>query len=220
MGLMNWLGLGVNSKHNKTIAEYLADMAVAVIGEGGKLDISYDHKVSSTFDKIKENSDNLDNLFIEPLKSAFYDYGTPNFDLLKYDRLLYHFTMFKQAHLNPIIGTLIADSSLRNLVLGNIRVKLCEYMSLSEAKQWRKYHEGILDYLGPCLAAPKEGISDYEDGIASAFATSAYRLNPEVLTTQDCLCFREKKFSTSLMKILAEHFQIIRIAYLDAVRSY
>ena len=211
MGLMSWLGLG-NTKRDKMIADYLSDIAVAVIGEGDKLEISRDYKVSNTFDKIKENSDEMDSLFIEPLKSLLYS-GS------KYMTLWSHFKMFKQAHLNPIIGTLIADSSLRNLVLGHIRVKLCEYMSLSEAKEWRKYHEGILDYLGPCLANPGGGIGDYEYGIASAFADSAHGLNPETLTMQDCFCFREKKFSTPLIKILAEHFQIMRMTYMEAVRS-
>ena len=222
MGLLGWLGMGVASlsKCNKLIAGYLSDVAVAVIGEGSILKTSYEYEISDSFNKIKEYSNDLDDLFIKPLKSFFYDYGTPNFSLPKYDRLLYHFAMFKQAHLNPIIGTLIADSSLCNLVLGNIRMKLCEYMSLSEAKQWREYHEDILDYLGPCLATPGGRIADYESGIASAFSTSAYRLNPEILTMQDCLCFREKTFSEPLMQILANHFQVIRLAYTDAVSSY
>ena len=222
MGLMGLLGIGIAnlSKRNKLIAGYLSDMAVAVIGESYKLDISYENEISGTFDKIKEHSDDLDDLFIKPLKSVFYDCGTPNFSLLKYDRLLYHFAMFKQAHLNPIIATLISDSSLCNLVLGNIRVKLCEYMSLSEAKHWRKYHDGILDYLGPCLSTPGGGIADYEGSIASVFSTSAQKLNPDILTVQDCLCFREKIFSEPLIKILAEHFQIMRLAYKDVLRSY
>ena len=93
-------------------------------------------------------------------------------------------------------------------------------MSLSEAKQWRKYHEGILDYLGPCVSSPAGGIADYEDGIASAFAASACGLNPEVLTMKDCLCFHEKRFSTPLIKILAEHLQVIRMFYLEAIRSF
>ncbi len=219
MGLLGWLGMGVAglSKRNKLIAGYLSDVAVATIGEGSILNTSYEDEISDVFNKIKEYSDELDDLFIEPLESFFYDHNTPKF---KYDQLLYHFAMFKQAHLNPIIGTLIGDSSLCNLVLGNIRMKLCEYMSLSEAKEWRKYHEGILDYLGPFLATPGGRIADYEDGIAFAFSTSAYRLNPKILTMQDCLCFREKTFSEPLMQILANHFQVIRLAYKDALSSY
>ena len=221
MGLLGWLGMGVASlsKRNRLIAGYLSDTAVAVIGYGDILDISYENEISDTFDKMKKHSDDLDDLFTKPLKSVFYDYDTSNFSLLKYDRLLYHFAMFKQAHLNPIIGTLISDLSLSNLVLGNIRVKLCESMSLLEAKHWRKYHEGILDYLEPCLATPGGSITDYEESIASAFSTSAQRLNPEVLSIQDCLCLREKTFSAPLIKILAEHFQMIRLACLDVFSS-
>ena len=165
------------------------------------------------FDRIKEHSDELDALFIEPLESVFCH------DDSKYRTLLSHFEMFKEAHLNPIIGTLVEDSSLCNLVLGDIRVKLCEFKSISETNSWRKYHEVILDYLGSCVSKPGGSLADYEYGLASAFADSAVKLNPSILTAQDCRCFREKTFSAPLMKILAEHFQLIRMAYVDAVRS-
>ena len=93
IGLMSWLGMGVanSSKRNNMLAGYLSDMAVATIGEGNLLDVSHDYKVSGTFDKIKVHSYELDDLFIKPLKAVFYDYATPNYSLIKYDRLLYHF---------------------------------------------------------------------------------------------------------------------------------
>ena len=205
------MGIAKFSKSNRVLTEYLSDVAVAVIGEGWKLEHNYSRQdFSNLFEKINNASSNLDDLFIKPLKSLLLSGN-------KHMVLVQHFAFFKQANLNPIFGTLIEDNSIRNLVLGRVRVKLCEYMSLSESLWWRKYQEGILDYLGPCLEKSRDNIEDYENDIASAFANSACKLNSETLTMKDCLCFREKTFSKPLMKILAEHFKMIQISYLQIV---
>ncbi|MBR0204677.1 MAG: hypothetical protein IJQ56_09955, partial [Synergistaceae bacterium] len=152
------------------LAELLSNVALLVIGEGAVVENRYDSSIFSDLHvlnflgEMNDRSESLDETFITPLKNVFH--------ASKYTRLCQHFTLFKEAHLNPIFGTLISDKNLLNLVLGTIRLKIGEDLSLSEALTWRRHHEIIINYLEPCLAMPGDNIDDYEDSIALAFGKS------------------------------------------------
>ena len=215
MGLFDLLRVGITrlSGQNKILSEYISNLALAVIGEGWKIEdkvaasVSYDKHVMDFFKGLDVISRKMDALFISPLE-ALFPRGSN-----KYFRLITHFERFKEAHLNPVIGTLISDRKIQDLVLGDIRWKICEDLSVSESRDWLEYHRTILDFLAPVVEAPRKVIGSYEDGIVVAFLRSAYKLNSDVLSFDNCSSFHDEVFSEPLIKILATHFEQIEFGY-------
>ena len=152
-----------------------------MVGEGWKIEDKiaeakyYDERIVDFFRKLETESDNLDSLFISPLKSLRCNAN-------QYCCLLDHFKRFKEANFYPIIGTLVSDNVLQNLVSNSMTLKICRYFSIKETKYWRRYIEKILDFLEPLFRSPKSSIEDYEGGMAVAFSQSAYRLNSDLET--------------------------------------
>ena len=203
---------------NVIIADWLSNMALAVIGEWEKMDFSAISSVLGRdlnkelvfFNDVKDMTKILDDAFLKMLKASFQSEGK------KFDFLQKHFIQFKIAHLTPIFGTIIEDQEICELSLGAIEAKLAQGLPLYEVVRQRKYRTIILDNLEPHLQKEKNRFEDYAGGIITAFWNSAIKASSGNLTVRDCTHHRIL-LSRGLIPILKGHIEMLKLGYLQII---
>ena len=197
------------------LSDYFSNLALALIGEGDKIDYSATQSISGGyyeevgfFSELENISNGFDTPFISLLDLCF------DSETKKYDVLLRHFQLFKEANIMPILGTLMKDdNNLYLLTTGAFELKLAEDLSFREALNRKTYRFEILNYLGAAISKEVDDVEEYAEDIMSAFCESAMKLNPDILFSQDCNCLKKHLFVDALMKVLLKHIQWLKLGY-------
>ncbi len=197
------------------LADCFSNMALAIIGDEVKMDFTVSNVINTAladqvveelevFDNLKEMGREFDTLFLTLLKNNFSE--APK----KYNALVEHFHVFKEAHLQPIFKTIIEDQELYLLTLGAIGAKLTEGLSSDEIKKRQAYIDMILDYLDQALEREVDYVEDYAEDINTAFWESVMKENPGIFSLQD---FKKSfgEFSSLLSHILTEHLRWLKL---------